>query len=210
MMNGVNLLLKIKSARGKFNPASFNPQRIEAFREYVNLKMVNNDYVDILLDCVRGIKADGSYNSNIFNEKPYLFRNYIASEQHLKEINDFFAREYNDNSLSRVDFDNLFSYGSDTNNSIDLNYATTEVWQLLLGASKERARELSNQMQIYTDLDSLGLTPDEQERLERFSFSFFEPVLLIEVEIEHAKSSAYIRFEYDLKTKKGSNFVYEI
>lgn len=208
--SGMSIVMKIKSARGQFNPGGLNPQRIEALREYMNINMISNDYVDILLDSVSGIKVDGSYNSNIFNEKPYLFRDYIASKEHLEEINDFFAREYNDNSLSRVDFDNLFYYGTDTNASIDLNYATTEVWELLLGTNKERARQLANQMQIYTDLESLGLSPNEQERLRRFNVSFFEPVLLIELEVEQNESSAYIRFEYDLKMKKGSNFVYEI
>ena len=208
--SGVSIVLKLASARAKFNPAGINAQNIEAIREYMNIKMVSNDYADILLDCVSGIKVDNSYNSAIFNEKPYLFRDYIASKRHLDEINDFFAREYNDNSLSRVAFEKLFHFGADTNASIDLNYATTEVWELLLGADRQRARYLSSRAGLYSDINSLELNSDEEERLKRFNTSFFEPIVLVEIEIEQNESRAYIRFEYDLKSKKGSNFVYEI
>ncbi len=207
---GVSMVIKLSSARAKINPSSLSKEGIVAFREYMSMKMVSNDYVDILLDCMGGIKVDGSYNSAIFNEHPYLFRDSIASQKHLERINDFFAREYNDNSLRRVAFENLFYLGGDTNATIDLNYATTELWEMMLGTNKERARMLSSGAGLYSDSESLQLSNDEAERLARFKTSFFEPVVLVELEIEQNESRASIRFEYDLKSKKGSNFVYEI
>ena len=208
--SGISIVIKLSSARAKINPSSLSAEGVVGLREYMSMQMVSNDYVDILLDCMGGIKVDGSYNSAIFNEHPYLFRDYIVSAEHLEKINDFFAREYNDNSLKRVAFEKLFYFGDDTNTTVDLNYATTEVWEMMLGTNKERARMLSSGAGLYSDIDSLQLSSDELERLARFSTSFFEPVVLVELEIEQQGSSAYIRFEYDLKSKKGSNFVYEI
>ncbi len=207
---GVSMVLKLQSARAKLNPNSLTQEGIEGLREYMSLKMVNNQYVDIFLDAMRGIKVDNSYNSRIFDEKPYLFRDYIASQKHIADINDFYMKEYNDNALQKIAFENLFYYGNDGNTSVDLNYATPEVWELLLGSTQERAEFLSQNAGAYSDFESLELNSDELERLQRFSTSFFEPILFVEIEIEQNESRAHISFEYDIKKKKGSHFVYEI
>lgn len=210
--SGVEIVLKLKSARAKFNPSQLdaNINTSQAFVEYLNNKMVNSQYLDILLDNVSGVKNDNSYNSAIFDENPYLFRDYIASTKHLQIINDFYSQEYNDNSLERINFENLFYFTQDKNTSIDLNYATTEVWELLLGTSKERADFLRENAGAYTDYNSLNLNTNELERLHKFKTSFFEPIILVTIEIKQNDSTSNILFEYDIKKKKGSHFVYEI
>lgn len=207
--SGVEIVLKLHSARAKFNPAGLDTKTTEALREYINSKMINSQYVEILLDSMSGIKADNSYNSAIFDENPYLFRDYIASSKHLEQINDFYIREFNDNSLKNVAFENLFYFSPDKNSTIDLNYATTEVWELMLGTTQERAEYLAQNAGAY-DAESLELDADELVNLSRFKTSYLEPILLVEIEIKQNDSSAYISFEYDIKKKKGSNFVYEI
>lgn len=208
--SGVEIALKLTSARAKFNPSFLDENANQAFVEYLNNNMVDRRYLDILLDNVSGIKEDNSYNSSIFQENPYLFRDYIASAKHLKQINDFYSQEYNDDSLKKIDFKNLFYFTQNKNTNIDLNYATTEVWELLLSASKERAEFLSANAGAYTDEVSLNLNTDELEKLHRFKTSFFEPFVLVEIEIRQKDSISNIQFEYDIKNKKGSNFVYEI
>ena len=210
--SGLEILMKISSARAKFNPLLLkaNQARQDAMKQYLNNYMINNQYVDILVDNISGIKEDNSYNSSIFDENPYLFRDYIASAKHLEKINDFYTKEYNDNSLSKIDFNNLFYYSNDNSTKIDLNYATTEVWEMLLTTTKERAEFLSNGAGSYTDEVSLGLNSDELERLALFDVSYFEPILLVELEISRNGTSSNISFEYNIKEKKGSNFVYEL
>jgi len=44
----------------------------------------------------------------------------------------------------------------------------------------------------------------------KFKTSFFEPYIYVVINIEQNKNNAIISFEYDIKKKKGSNFVYEI
>lgn len=210
--SGLEVILQISNARSKFNPLLLkqNQARQDAVKLYLNNYRINNQYVDILVDNMSGVKEDNSYNSAIFDEKPYLFRDYVASAEHLEAINDFYAREYNDNSLKKINFDNLFYYSDDNSTKIDLNYATTEVWEMLLGTTKERAEFLTNGAGSYTDLTSLNLNSDELERLALFDTSFFEPILFVKVEISQNGSTSKINFEYDIKEKKGSNFVYDI
>ncbi|HIC13499.1 MAG TPA: hypothetical protein EYO75_09070 [Sulfurimonas sp.] len=208
---GVEILLHLKSARAKFNPAMLNESTGVLLKQYLNRYNINSQYVDILRDNMGGFKEDNSYNSTIFYENPYLFRDYIASAKHLEIINDFYTKEYNDNSLKNVDLNQLFYYGEDTNISIDVNYATTEVWEFMLGCSRERAELLSSGGGYYTELENLNLSDAEKELFtENFKTSFFEPIIQIDLEITLNGEHSKVSFEYDIKNKKGSNFAYEI
>jgi len=207
---GIEILLRLKSARAKFNPKILNAQRAEMLRLYLQNYNINGQYVDMLFDNIGGIKEDNSYTTAIFDENPSLFRDYIASAKHLELINDFYTKEYNDNALKKVDFSQLFIYGDNNNSSIDLNFATPAVWEMMLGCSQDRAEVLSSGMGSYTDLQSVNLSSDEQANLAKFKTSFFEPIIEVELGISQNGLNSKVKFEYDMKNKKGSNFVYEI
>ena len=211
-ISGMSIVLKISSARGKFNPTNLRNDNNISNRmgEYLNSYGINPQYLEILADNFGGIKEDNSYNSRIFDENPSLFRDYIASPAHLKIINDFYAKEFNDNSLSKIDFNNLFYFGNDSNVTIDVNYATPEVWELMLGCSKERAETLSLGGGAYSNEADLGLSDDEKLNFRLFKKDYFVPILLVKIEITKGTSISKISFEYNISTKKGSNFVYEI
>lgn len=218
-IGGLEVLLKFSSARGRFNPNTLdnfngiNMQRVSAMKEYVSSKMINSEYVDILLDNMKILTQKNkydSYNSAIFDKNPYLFRDYIASFEHLEKINDFYKKEYNSNDLKNIDFKKLFYFSQNRNMAIDLNYATPEVWEMLIGCSRSRAEDLSSNAGWYSSLNDLKLNDDEKALLSRFKTSFFEPYIYVDIEIVKQNSSSKIGFEYDIRTKKGSNFVYEI
>jgi len=209
-ISGFDIVLKISSARSKFNPKQLNIKNIDSMRLFMSNHNVNSQYVDLLLDSISGIKEDNSYNSTIFDENPYLFRNSIASLEQIQEINKFYTQEYNDPSLKNIDFNELFYFSSESNISIDLNYATPLVWELLLGTTKERAEFLSDGMGSYTQLSDLNLDRDEEENLKNFKTSYFEPLLFVEIEIMQENMKSNISFEYDIKKKEGYNFAYEI
>jgi hypothetical protein len=210
-LHELDIVLKINSARSRYNPAMFTPTNMNFMKEYLNTKMTDSEYGDMLFDLVSGIKEDNSYNSRIFDDEPSLFRDYIVSSQHLKKANRFYAREFNTNSLKNIDFEELFYYSSDKNISVDLNYASQEVWEMLTGVDETRAKELAvNGYGAYMTLEDLKLSPQELQRLSAFKTSFFEPILYIELEIHKDTNKAKILFEYDIEKKKGSNFVYEI
>lgn len=210
-VSGIDVMIHIHSARAKYNPRDLNNSlQAHYLKSYLMKNMINIEYVNILLDSVSGIKEDNSYNSAIFERNPQLFRDYIASYRQLEKINDFYMQEYNDNSLKKVDFKNLFYFSKDTNTSIDLNYATAEVWEMMLGCEPQRALELHENGGIYTSKEDLNLNEEEKLRLSKYRTSFFEPYLQIDVELSQNGSSASISFEYDIKKKRGSNFVYEI
>ena len=209
--NGVSVVIEISSARDRINPNTLiTKPRLDAFKNYLILKMVNTEYADMLSDVIGGIKEDMSYNTDIFNQKPYLFRDYMASSKHLEELNDSYLKRYHESSLQNIDTDKLFYISTDKNSSLDLNLAAPSAWELMLGCDEGRAEVLSSGGGTYTALDDLGLSEPEKIALNEFKTSFFEPYVYVKIEITQKDSTANIAFEYDIQSKKGSNFVFEV
>lgn len=216
----IKVSLEITSARSKLNINTLTDingtmtettiPRVEAFKNYLSTYGINLAYADILLDLRGKVKEDMSYNSDIFYEKPYLFRDYITSFTHLSEVDDFYMKTYHENNLKNINFEKLFSFNSDISTAIDVNYATPEVWELILGVGRLRAEELSLGSGTYTKLADVELSLDEQAMMNRFTVSYFEPHLDVQIEIMQNNNMAKIHFQYDIKNKKGSNFSYEI
>ena len=209
--DGVSVLIQISSARAKINPNTLSTKpRLDAFKNYLMLKMVNMEYANMLSDVMSGIKEDMSYNTDIFSQKPYLFRDYITSNKHLLEINDSYMKTYHDNNLKNIDVEKLFYVSKDKNSSIDLNYASSSAWELMLRCDESRAELLSASGGAYTTLEDLALSEEEEVSLAKFQTSFFEPYIDVKIEVSQKNSTANIRFEYNIKLKKGSNFVFEV
>ncbi|MEA3371128.1 MAG: hypothetical protein U9Q40_07295 [Campylobacterota bacterium] len=216
-IDGIKVLIELKSARTNLNINSLvdsngtaNIKRVKALEEYLFNYNVNSEYVSMLVDSMSKVKDDMSYNSAIFNENTHLFRDYIASKEHLEEVNGFFTKSFNDNALDEIAFEKLFYYSKERDSKVDLNYVNAELWRLLIACDELRAEELSLGGGSYEKLEDLNLNEEEKMALEVFSVSFYEPFLDISVEINEGASAAKIRFEYDMKSKKGSNFVYDI
>ncbi len=207
---GVRLVVHITSARSTFNINSLTKAQESYLYEYFSRYNVRGEYIDILKDSISGIKEDNYYHTSLFDEQPELFRNYIASTKHLKKLNDFYKKEYRDDTIDAVNFDQLFSFSQDTNASVDLNYATPEVWELITGMSRSQAELLSSGENLYKSLEDLSLTENQLQKLQNFHYSFFEPYLLIKMDIIKDNFISHISFEYDIKLKRGYNFVYEI
>ena len=218
--SGISITLEITSARSKLNLRSLlspdkktiNLAKVNLLRAYFSKNMVNNSYVDILLDGIGGVKEDLSYNSDIFNNNETLFRDYFVSKKHLDIYNEFYKNSFYDNSLELVKFDKLFYYGDDNNASysIDLNYVSRELWEMMLGVDEVRAEELALGAGSYSKDAIPELSLEETASLKNFKTSYYEAIVDVKVEIMQDKSSAKIAFEYDIAKQKGYNFSYEI
>ena len=86
--------IDLQSARSKFNINSLKDSNgtKDAILGYLNHKMVNPQYIYLLKDLMSGVREDGIYYSAIFNERPYLFRDYISSKQQIKELNEYYKQ----------------------------------------------------------------------------------------------------------------------
>jgi len=208
--SGMSVTLSLKSARAKFNPNSLNKKNTLALQKYMSINMVNNAFAEILLDSVNGIKEDLSYNTDLFIQKPYIFRDYISSKEHLNELISFYEENYHDNALEKIDFDELFYFSKDKSSSIDLNFATVQTWELLLGTTQERAEELVANAGVYSNENPPKLNAQETASLSAFKVSYYEPYLDIVINMQLNGNKATVTFEYDIKNKKGSNFTYAI
>ena len=205
--------ISITSARAKLNINALSKKNEPYFREFFANMMIRNSYIDILKDCMSKFQAKNeynNYNSVIFDENPYLFRKYIASKRELDIINNFYLKEYNDENIKAVDFSKLFRFSADENEKVDLNYASPEVLMLILGTTKERADAIYALPKPFSSLNELQLNDNEKRTLSKFNTSFFEPYVHITIEIQKAKANSTISFDYDIKEKKGSNFVVDI
>lgn len=217
-IEGMKVLVEIRSARRSFNVNALQGsnrglylQRAEHLREYLRRFRVQEEYINFLRDGMSGVKEDSSYHTRIFYDEPYLYRDYIASQKHLEQINKAYIRQYRDTALKEADLTNLFSFNKERKTKIDLNHATHTTWMLMLGINEASALSLAQRSDIYTSYEELPISDEKKVVLQEvFQTSFFEPFIEVKVAIEHGDRSANILFEYDLKNKKGSNFVYEI
>jgi hypothetical protein len=216
-INGIMVHLSIKNARSKININTLkqNNQNAKNLKEYLRRYFasygINSSYLGMLMDNMNGLKIDDSYNSDIFTYKPYLFRDYIVSHKHLKEINDFYTQTYNDNALSKINFEELFYFSKDSNTTLDLNYVDTNTWRFLLSCDEQRAEELSLGAGSYKNKADLELSPSELKSLNDLNIdSYFEKFLAIKIILDNGILSSRIKFEYDISKKKAGNFAYEI
>ena len=209
--NDVSIVVEVSSARSKININKFkNQMQLDSLRNFLQLKNINPEYANMIFDTMNGIKEDNSYTTDIFNEKPYLFRDYISSQKQVDEINDSYYKTYHDRNLKNIDTKELFYTAKDNNSSIDLNYANGLTWELLLGCDEERGLMLEANGAGFISIDNFDLNDNEIFELNKFQVSFYEPYLYIKIDIVQNNMSATIRFEYNITSKKGSNFVYEV
>ena len=216
--SGLKVGIEISSARSKININTLqdanltNPQKTQALDAYLSTFAISSEFVGILMDAMGGIKEDNTYNTSLFHDNTTLFRDYISSKEHLDTLIAFYVQNRHENSIMMIDFENLFSFSNPKAYSVDLNHATKESWRLMLGCDESRAEELALLGGTYLAQEDMDATLSEGERLALLGFetSLFEPHLDVKVMIQQNKQTAYIRFEYDMKTKKGTNFVYEI
>jgi len=208
------IVITFKSARSHININTLNKANEELFRNYFSRRMVGNTYIDVLKECMRINQEKEGYNdaykSALFEKYPELFRDYIASKEHLDMINTFYMNEYGDTSLKNVPFSELFSYSDNPAEVIDLNYATVEVWSLLLDVAADRATVLTQNAGRYKSWKDVGLTPSEQKNIAKFKTTFFAPYLDVEIKVGEGTQRSKIYFTYDIKQKRGYDFVFKL
>jgi len=212
--------VKLESARSKFtfnalrdnNTAEKTNALKNALIGYFNARNINIGYVYLLQDLTKGIKADGMYNSGIFNDNPYLFRDYISSDEQIKVLNNYYKKIYNDNSVDKIDLHNIFNFGNYRPSSyvIDLNFVNRDVFNIMSGKYYTQENNTSSENDFFVDCNQLSAK--EKENLKRkFNASCdLQKIIAVTLFMTQDKQNAEISFEYNIQTKKGSNFVYKI
>ncbi|QOP43687.1 hypothetical protein FJR45_06865 [Sulfurimonas sediminis] len=211
--------VKLESARSKFNFNALKKNTAQgenalknALIGYFNAKMINSEYLYLLEDLTGGIKEDGMYNSALFDDNPYLFRDYISSDEQIKELNEYYKKIYHDNSVEYINLHNIFNFGNYKNSAyvIDLNFVNRDVFNIMSGNYYEQENTDAEDDNFFVDCEKL--TAEEKENLKRkFNASCdLQKIITVTLLVTQGKQNAEIKFEYNIKTKKGSNFVYKI
>jgi hypothetical protein len=215
-ISDIKIGISIKSARRKINlndllklsasDTQEEPRQLELLKSFLSGYNVNLIYVDILKDSVSKYKLDYFPTTDILDAKPDIFRDYIASHEHLQEINEYYKNSYYENSLSKIDFENLFYIKKiDTNSSsycIDSMYMSAWTRHMLTGMSIEEAQDYEPE---YSD-DSQATNINGYKLCKNNERQYLD----VELDIIHGEKTANIKFEYDILNAKGYNFIYEI
>jgi len=201
--HGLELDIEINSARGRVNANIFNNQnRLDRLKAYLSQKGIDIEYANMLSDLQSGIKIDGSYNTDIFEIYPELFRDYISSYEELRFLNQIYINRFHSNIIEKLDVENFFYISKDKDTAIDLNFASKDVFRFLTGCGEERAIELTQG--DYKNMQDLKLTKERKKEIAKFKISFYEPILDVKISVRQGKNRVKMQFEYDI-TKKSIN-----
>jgi hypothetical protein len=223
----LNLTIKISSDKGKVNINALKSStalqdNFLAYLQNSGLQIQSPQFLlDLLIDNMSGYPQSG-YKTQIFNDLPQLFRAKIANMDHLNIILDYYIKIQHDDSVKRVDWEKLVRFDELDIKSLDVNYASTESWMLILpNLDIMRAQELNANGGLYINQDEFrnisGISDIELASIQNLftdnnssSGLYYNPQVFIELEIDKNSQDSYISFNYDLTTKKGLNFEFHI
>lgn len=208
-----DIIIHFSSAANRVNPDIFKNQiAMENFKIFLQKRMVNITYADMIFDSINVLKEDNSYRTDIFDEHPFLYRGSIASYEQLDTLHDIYKQKFHENSIDSIDSRELFKITQDANTTLDANYISSEVWQLILGCDETRANELLSDGFLYADEKTLydSMSDEEKPFLNIFNVHVNQTIIFVVIEINTHTKKSYIKFEYNIKNRKGRNFVFEI
>ncbi len=210
-LENLDVKINIQSVAGRFNIntlASSEPFQ-EALSGYmVQYEISDREYFqDLLIDSMSGEQPH--YRTDIFDVKPWLYREKILSMAHFEQFLDHYVLNRHDNNIRKIPWKELIRFGAHGDKKLDANYMTPKVWRLLLpDLSEELANDLSSGSVVYRQSGDLALSDEETKRLSLFNLSYYVPRTKIEVDIKRNDQNVHVAFEYDLKLKKSGNFDY--
>ena len=206
-----SITIRMQSAMGRFNINTLS--NFKPFSEALSVYMEQHEVRDaeyfehLLLDCMSGQQS--VTRTDIFDTLPWLYKNRIDSMEHFEQILDYYVLTRHDNAIKNIPWAQLIRFGSKNDTRIDANYITSELWQLLLPLiNEDKARQLASSKSVYTTKEDLYLEEQDLEQLKAFHLSYYEPRVLINVDVKQNEQNIPIGFEYDLQSKKGGYFHY--
>jgi len=206
---GVKLAISIKSARRKINLNKLlelnaqigqpEPKLLEQFRTFLSGYNVNPIYVELLKDSVSKYNINYYPTTDILDAKPDIYRQYVTSYDHLKEINEHYTNTYYENSLDQIDFEDLFYIANPSRAyCIDSYYVSSWAKHFLEGVDIDATDDFVVDANA-SEFSALYCKDQNSRR-----------VVEVELEVLQGANTANINFEYNIEQSKGYNFSYEI
>ena len=210
---GVQVLIDITSAHGKLNINELSSS--ETLQNLLSEYLLRYNVQDIaylnalLLDCMRSQQP--IYATQIIDTMPWMYHDRIANAEHLKQILAFYTQTRHDNSVQNVPWEKLFRFAENGSSEIDMNYATADLWQLMIPELKEeKAVLLTQNTEPYENEESIDLDLETQQTLAEFGVGYYTPVLNVDISIAKGDLEARIILEYAIDTKEVKVLTYAI
>jgi hypothetical protein len=212
VLGNLQVMVSIKSAYGRFNVNALRSSKAfqDTFKQYlINFNVADPDFfIRLLQDCMGGY-AD-VYRTEIFNELPWLFRDYVASEVHFHQIIDFYVRKRIDNSVNLIPWKELLRFGNDSTLT-DINHISEEGWRFILPElTSEKIELLANGQGTYQIIEDLDLDEQELQAVKSIGITCFAPVLLVKIIMMKHQNKAEIEMVYEIDTKQVKVLKYDI
>jgi hypothetical protein len=214
-VESLRVFIEMKSARGKFNINTLADsvklqQEFEGYLQRYNVQ--DGVYlIDLFIDSIKGKQE--LYRSDLFDYMPWLYREGFVDEKHLQEVIDFYVRSRHDGAIYDVPWEKVIRFGENNDTALDVNYMSAEMWQMVMPQMQiDSTIELADHLEVFETLEDTGFTPDELNapEVKIYNLGTYAPQITVTVDIEDNNESSSIKFEYDITTKKGKQFEFNI
>ncbi|NOQ31450.1 MAG: hypothetical protein GQ570_10030 [Helicobacteraceae bacterium] len=222
--DSLSLVVMIQSASDRFNIndlKNFNEDLNIEFEEYLVKQGVSDPlfFMDLLRDSMSGVKEN--YLSELFVDKPTLYKERLTSQEHLDEILDFYVMRRYENSVKTIPWSEAVTFNETNSTFIDPNYMPIEVWKMLIPRlSTIETQMIVDNEELFKDdqeLLDIGLSEQEVAKLHKFNLTYFSPIVRVILKVSKGERTLNIEFQYNLqtsqvykKTVKGSIFEFNI
>ena len=178
----------------KWNPNKSGMKKKMSLSEIITLNIIR------VLSHFKDLKA---FHKNAYQYMRDYFPKMTNYENFLKASNQsfqffgilrgiFYDQEYIIYAIITVTIAFIFYnyFSKNKNIAIDLNYATMEVWKMMLGCDKKKATQLASGYGGYSSLEDLSLNGEEKLALAKFQTSYFEPYLDVVYDVQGSERKA--------------------
>lgn len=212
--SGLSLDIKMESAANKLNINTLwqstqpNPQVAEFFEQMLDRYKVADRqfFLNILYDTFdTRSPTERQTGSKIYLQDQFFRTGRIDSMEHFWQIVDYYSQRTGDKSIYNIPWSKILTTEGVT---IDFNYMGYELLKEILPHYGEEslAAYTTDRFDVYKTYASLDMPPDDIQRLRNVNVGFYIPVVHCRVFLKEAKVQKEFAFNYDIASKRVSNF----
>ncbi len=158
-------------------------------------------FMSLLLDTMDSDLEERLYSSELHLKDPYFRNGTLDSQEQLKYILDFYAKEREDANIYKIPWFDIISF---EDRGVDINYINPRLLGAILPdmAAYQIDEITAQKEELITSLDELDIYDEQKERLKFFDVGVYGTVLGCSVDFSMHGDSMHANFIYDIKEKK--------
>lgn len=182
-----DFLLTLDSAQNKIS-----------LSDYISSMDKNSFYVSLFVEYLQSKGLDN----------PMVFLDILkkSKDQNMQEIFDIYFLRTSDNSVYKLDIDEIFFYNGEAYSPMDINFLNYEQLHLILSdANTYILKTIAKHEKLYTKFSELPFSKVYLKQLEKKhllqSFTTKTSIVKLDIDIKNARFRVHVVIYYDLKNK---------